>query len=122
MATIRFTKKDKFSDIRTALESAGLLTETRAEFIDHEIEMLSRKNSTTTNRKPTKAQKENEELKAQVFEYMTNKAAPVTASEIMNEIKLNSTQKATALLNMLATDGKISRSSEKGKASFSVVE
>jgi len=118
MAT-RMTKKEKFMDIRKALTEAGLLTEERAEFIDHEVGLLTRKNS-GENRKPTKAQVENEGHKANILTFLKAQETPVSATEIAEACELTSNQKAAALLKALGEAGLVVRTAEKGKALYSV--
>ena len=92
------------------------LSKAEVEFIEHEIELLEKKNS---SRKPTKAQAENEEIKAKILEVMeVGKAYTVT--EIQKAVGLESNQKASALIRQLKESDLVIRKEEKGKAYFSL--
>jgi hypothetical protein len=60
--TKKFTKRESFTEIKEILE--GLGNEKLAEVMEHELELLAKKNS--ADRKPTATQVENEELKKEV--------------------------------------------------------
>ena len=69
-------------------------------------------------RKPTKTQKENEVLKGQILDAVVE---PMTAGEVATQFGI-SNQKASALLNALVKDGKMSKAvGEKRKTFFEVV-
>lgn len=122
MATIRITKAQRNSDIIALLTGNpvqyGTSIEDAVAHLTHENEMLSRKNK-SESRKPTKTQKENEELRARILDYLNEQDTPVTASDVMSTLELGSTQKASALLNGLAAEGKVIKEKIKGKSVFS---
>ena len=69
-------------------------------------------------RKPTKTQKENEALKEQILEAVIE---PMTAGEVASAFSI-SNQKASAMLNALVKDGKMTKAvGEKRKTYFEVV-
>ncbi len=68
-------------------------------------------------RKPTKTQKENEVLKGQILDAVVE---PMTAGEVATQFGI-SNQKASALLNALVKDGKMTKAvGEKRKTYFEV--
>ena len=67
------------------------------------MEALDRKSSTS---KPSKTQQENEGVKEAMLSLLCN-TEPMRASEIAKALDLSSGQKAAALLNALAKEGKI---------------
>lgn len=69
-----------FAEIRNAvIDNAEMVA-----FIDHEIELLNKKSS--SSRKPTKTQVENDAYKATIVEYLTTVDAPKTIKEMQAEI------------------------------------
>ena len=108
----KMTKVEMFK----AIMEKYALSDSEIEFINHEIELIEKKNS---SRKPTKAQEENENLKGQILEIMeTDKAYTVT--EIQKAVGIESNQKASALIRQLRESGAVVRSEIKGKAYFSL--
>lgn len=92
----------------------GVLSEEELNFLKERAEMHSKKNA---NRKPTKVQAENEEIKAKILEIMeVGKAYTVT--EIQKAVGLDSNQKASALIRQLKESHLVIRTEEKGKAYF----
>lgn len=122
--TKKITKREMFAMVGKVVENSTV--ENKVEmlnFIEHEIELLEKKSSKSGQ---TKTQKENEILKAEIFEEMAKLEIPVTVSEFQNvsekfpPIKF-SNQKISAMLNQLAKDGKVVKTTEKKKSYFSVV-
>lgn len=64
---------------------------------------LVKRNAKTGARKPTKTQRENAEIKAQIAEFLTGKD-PMKAGEIATAFEI-SVQKASALLKQLVDEG-----------------
>ena len=64
---------------------------------------LVKRNAKTGTRKPTKTQKENAEIKAQIVEFLADKD-PMKAGDIGAAFEF-STQKASALLKQLVDEG-----------------
>ena len=88
------------------------------EFCEDRIEKLSRKGS---SKKPTKTQVENENIKETILEVLGEMGA-VSATMIATDPRVNvSNQKVSALLKQLKDEGKVLRSEDKGKATFSLV-
>ena len=79
--------------ITKAIATEGIFTEEEIAVFKKMIEQLDKKSS-----KPTKAQKENEEIKAQIAEFVDD--TPKTAKEIADGVGI-STNKAAALLRQI---------------------
>jgi hypothetical protein len=79
------------------------------------------KRNSSENRKPTKAQQANEELKAVVLSALTSEGA--TVSEIMTRderLSVLSNQKVSALLNAMVRDGAVLKIPNGRKTTFAV--
>jgi uncharacterized membrane protein len=117
MATIKkLTKKDKFEMLLCIDEV--IYNPTLKEFVEHEIELLEKKNS--TEKKPTKTQKANEELKVAIAEGM-EKGKLYTITELIKTIPECAdltNQKVSAVVRGMAN---IERVEQKGKAYFKVL-
>ena len=94
----------------------GVLTPEEIAFLEERAEMHSKKNA---NRKPTKAQAENEEIKAKILATM-EKGVKYTVTDIQKAVGLESNQKASALVRQLKESDLVVRTEEKGKAYFSL--
>ena len=95
-------------------KAKGVLSEDEVKFLEERAEMHSKKNA---NRKPTKAQAENEEIKAKILEVMESGKA-YTVTEIQKAVGLESNQKTSALIRQLKEADLVIRKEEKGKAYF----
>lgn len=95
-------------------KAKGVLSEDEIKFLEERAEMHSKKNA---NRKPTKAQAENEEIKAKILELMESGKA-YTVTDIQKAVGLESNQKASALVRQLKEADLVIRKEEKGKAYF----
>lgn len=109
----KLTKREQFE----ALLAKYDFTEAEKEFINHEIDLLVKKNSTGGERKPTATQKENVGIKASILEVLENGALTVT--EITKALDGDYTnQKVSALVRQLVAEGSVTRFEEKRKAYF----
>lgn len=91
------TKKEMFTEIANLLSAR----EDIVEFCNHEIELLSRKRTST---KPTKTQRENAVIKEQIVSALTDE--PMTIGEINAAMGTEySPQKLSALLRQLCLEG-----------------
>lgn len=109
------TKKETFVTIKGLLNEAGN-TDFDA-FIDHEVELLSRKRSKSS--KPTKTQIANEGVKAEIAGVLTDEGKTVT--EIVKALGGEYTnQKVSALLRQMVLGGTAVKETVKGKALFTV--
>ena len=82
------------------------MTNISAELVEHaeaELEKLNKRNAARAA-KPTKAQKENEPIKAEIVKFLTEKGGFHTASEVMEACEI-SVQKASALCRQLVEEG-----------------
>lgn len=113
----KMTKKDYFAmlmEISSVAENAELV-----KFIEHEVEMLNRKNS--RERKPTKEQELNELLKTKLIEIADS---PRTVSEYAKMLEdyfpeqRFSPQKISALMRQLSEEGKMQKTIEKRVSYF----
>ena len=111
----KMTKVEMFK----ALKENYSLSQAEIEFIDHEIELLEKKNS---NRKPTKAQEENEGYKGAIIEGMVE-GKEYTITDLIKSIPSIAdltNQRVSALVRQLKDEGVVIRKEEKGKAYFSL--
>lgn len=119
MENKRMTKKDYFAELRELVVGAEREDELVA-FIDHEVELLSKK----VNGK-TKTQKENEVLVERVYNALAEIAKPVTVTELQganDEVKEMSNQKVSALLKKLVDAERVIKTVDKKKSYFSIAE
>ena len=88
-------------------------------FLLHEVELIEAKKA---NKKPTKAQEENEKLKVEIVEIIGNKALTVSAVwKSKDEWILNySNQKFSALMNAMVEEGRLKKVTDKRVSYFSV--
>ena len=108
------TKKENFVAINAILNEVG--HDEFDAFIAHEIELLSRKRSSSN--KPTKRQIENVEIKNQIADILASADEGLTCTQIANEIGNGMTvSRVSALLRQM--DG-VSKEMVKGKALFSL--
>ena len=117
MANTKMTKRDYFTAILTKYP----LTDAEKAFVEHELELLARKNS--SEKKPTAAQIANEGIKAAIVAGMTPNRL-YTITEIQKEIpecaELTN-QKISALIRqMIGTE--IVKTEDKRKSYFSLAE
>ena len=112
----KMTKKDYFNAL-LAMPEVQVNAE-MVEFLEHEIDLLTRKNS--GERKPTATQKANEVIKTAIFEGMEdNRCYSIT--EMIKEIpECNelSNQKVAVLVRQLMDDGKVEKIVEKRRSLF----
>lgn len=119
MENKRVTKREYFSRLIEIVE--GVAVDNSAEIVDflnHEIELLSKKSNVKT-----KTQKENEVLVERVFDALVAIERPVTVSELQAadaEIGDMSNQKVSALLKKLVDTDRVVKTVDKKKSYFSV--
>lgn len=123
--TTRITKAMRFEDIKTLLNGQpvtyGTSIEDAVDFIDHEVNLLARKNS-GESKKPTKTQEENESYKALILEFLTDKNG-VTCTDVLKGVPAFSefsNQKISALMRQLRLQHKVVVNEVKGKSLFSL--
>ena len=122
MMNKKMTKKDWFAMVITVVENSE--SEKKAEmieFLNHEVELLEKKNSKSGQ---TKTQKENEVLLGQLELALAEFERPVTISEFMkessHEVATLSNQKLSALMKKLVDAKKVDKTVEKKKSYFAL--
>lgn len=118
--TKKITKREKFEMLKALSEVKAnpMLTE----FIDHELDLLSKKNA--SEKKPTAQQVANEGLKSAIIEVLTENGGLMTVTDVQkscDELSALSNQRISALLRQLKDDGKVERVEDKRKAYFKVM-
>ena len=93
------------------------------EKLEKMLAQFEKKNGSSENRKPTKTQLENEGLKTQLIEILSNYEEPKAIKELQAENEeINATiisnQKISALFRQLIQEGKLVRVEEKRVAKF----
>ena len=128
MANKKMTKKDYFSAIRSYIENSAdakvgtVPVDEVIAFIDHEVDLLNRKNS--GEKKPTAQQTANEGIKTAILDGMTS-GRFYTVTEIQKEIAEcaeMSNQKVSALVRQLKDAGLVVKTEDKRKSYFSLAE
>lgn len=115
--TKKVTKRDNFNALLNLSEVQS--NPALVEFINHEIELLAKKNS--AERKPTATQTANEGIKTIIVEGMEQNHI-YTISEIMkfDGMPEITNQKTSAIVRQLVADGIVVRTEDKRKAYFSI--
>ena len=122
----RLTKKDYFEMIKGVCADRTDIVD----FCNHEIELLSRKNSKSG---ATKTQKENEIVANMLVEELAKIGKPITITDLMNTSEIvkgytlengnNLTnQKISAIFKQLVESTKIVKVTDKKKSYFSIGE
>ena len=110
------TKREMFTEL---LNLPGL-TDEQKDFINHEIDLLTKKN--TGDKKPTATQVANEALKVAIAEGM-EAGRQYTVTEVIKEVPacagLNN-QKVSPLMNAMALDGILVKTTEKRRSYFAL--
>ena len=111
------TKREYFAELKTIVsDNADLVA-----FIDHEVELLDKKNSAP--KAPTAKQVENEKIKDYILAHLVK---PMTISEMLKDFLADyptelSNQRVSAIVKQLVEDNSVVRTVEKRKAYFSVI-
>lgn len=124
MENKKLTKKDYFAQLREIVIDRPELVA----FIDHEVELLTRKNSGTAQ---TKTQKENVVIAEMLVAELAKSKKAITITDLMNtsETVKNYTlengnkltnQKISAIFKQLVDTNKIVKVTDKKKSYFSV--
>ena len=109
------TKKEMFVVLRARVADDAEMVA----FIDHEIELLSRKRSTG---KPTKNQLANEGIKDEIISILAE-SEDLRAGDIVKLMdEKYSLPKVSALLKQLVESGKVVKTTEKKVSRFSLAE
>ena len=116
--TKKMTKREMFEQIKANYS----LTNEEVAFIDHELELLAKKNS--AEKKPTAVQVANEGIKENIVAGMES-GKSYTITDLMKSIPECaelSNQRVSALLRQMKDDRVIVRTEDKRKAYFSLAE
>ena len=118
--TKKMTKKDYFKQIMSKYP----LTAEEVKFVEHEIELLDKKNvNKSGEKKLTAKQKENETFKVEILGIISDEAH--TVSEILKSGNFPdemTNQRISALLTQLIGEAKVLRTEKDRKAYFKAVE
>lgn len=120
MTNKKVTKREKFEMLKTMSEVQA--NPMLMEFIDHELELLAKKNA--SEKKPTAQQMANEGLKQTIMDVLTENGGLMTVTDVQKsceELAELSNQRISALLRQMRDDGKVERVEEKCKAYFKAV-
>ena len=117
----KMTKRDYFNQL-LAVEGVKGSPEL-VKFIEHELELLAKKNASASDRKPTAVQIANEGIKATILENMKPNQLYTITDFIKNIAELNdlTNQRVSALVRQLMNDGKVERIEDKRKAYFRII-
>ena len=109
------TKRENYASIREIVEKLGRTD--LVEFVDHEVELLNKKNNAP--KKPTEKQVANEKLKDVILAEIGDK--PMTVTEMQTNISALadlSNQRVTAIVRQLVEDNSLIRTVVKRIAYF----
>lgn len=115
----KMTKREKFEMLKalSEVQANPMLTE----FIEHELELLAKKNA--SEKKPTAQQKMNEGLKQTIIDVLTENGGLMTVTDVQKscaELAELSNQRISALLRQLKDDKVVNRVEDKRKAYFTI--
>lgn len=102
MTQKKITKRESFTEIKEILE--GLGKDRLAEVMEHELELLAKKNS--ADKKPTATQVENEKFKDLIVEFMVEGEKYTITDFIKSIPELNekTNQKVSAIVKQMYAD------------------
>ena len=122
----KVTKRERFSQLMEIVKASEVENSSElVAFIEHEVELLNKKNSRSD--KPTKTQLENEALKTQIMSVLKSVGRPITVTQLLKETELAdnpnlSNQKVSALLTQLRKADAVVRTVEKKVAFYSLAD
>lgn len=123
--SIKVTKAQRFSDIIAMMNGEPTKFDTTpaiaVEVLNHEIELLARKN--TSDKKPSAQQQKNEGIKSKILEVLSaNPNRMFTATEVLKALDDPdlSLPRVTALITQMKDAHEVERIEEKRKAFFRV--
>lgn len=131
-STVRLTKRDFFNAILSKVDMDATYDISKGDatvkvsgadvagFLNHELELLDRKN--TVDKKPTATQMANEGIKADIKAFLdAHKGEKFTVSALMKSVPAiadASNQKVSSLVRQMVLDGQADRIEDKRKAYF----
>lgn len=126
MAEKKITKREYFTKLREVVaDNAELVA-----FIDHELELLNKKNASGTQ---TKTQEENKKIAEMLINELAKAGTPMTITDLMNTSEVIKSyvlengntltnQKISAIFKQLVEAGTLVKVTEKKKSYFSVAD
>ena len=109
------TKRENYASIREIVEKLGRTD--LVEFVDHEVELLNKKNNAPKN--PTAKQLENEKLKDVILAEIGDKLMTITEMQTnIPALSELSNQRVSAIVKQLVEDNSLIRTVDKRKAYF----
>ena len=117
MSNKKMTKREMFEQIKSKLSDSAEIA-----FVEHEIELLSKKNG--PNKSLTPNQRENLAYRDVIVDFMSD-GQRYTVSQLVKKCEgLNdmSSQRACAILRQMVDDGQVVRIEEKRIAYYSLVQ
>ena len=117
----KVTKRERFAQLMEIVNASQVENiDELVAFIEHEVELLDKKNSRSG--KPTKVQLANESIKEQIVSVLERIGKPVTVTQLLTEDEFTdlSNQKMSALLKQLREGGTVVRTVEKKVAYYSL--
>ena len=117
MAEKKITKREMYEKIKARLTDKAEIA-----FIDHELELLAKKNASKSS-KPTKRQAENEGIKDAILEAMEDNVGYQVGSivKLVAEVADLSNQRVSALMKQLLADEKVKREEIKRVAYYTKI-
>ena len=119
----KMTKKEMFAQILNNYD----LKADEIDFINHEIELLEKRNSNGGDKKPTAKQLENADLKTVILDFLAdNPDDKFTITDMWKKIPVlannaeMSNQRISAIVNQLKKENLVVRVEDKRKAYFSI--
>lgn len=120
MMNKKMTKREKFEMLKAIPEVSA--NEMLVEFIDHELDLLAKKNA--SEKKPTAQQVANEGLKDTIYNFLAESGEMMTVTDIQKNCEGMaelSNQRVSALLRQMKDDGKVERIEDKRKTYFKAI-
>ena len=117
MENKKLTKKEKFAMIKEYIQDNEMLME----FIDNEINLLTKKASSSAK---TQTQKANENIKEKIVELLKSTNLQYTITDFQNafeDMSEYSNQKLSALFTQLVNEKKVEKTIDKKKSYFKAI-
>ena len=118
MTNKKMTKREMFEQIKKNYD----LSPAEVAFIDHELELLAKKNA--SEKKPTAQQMANEGIKDAIINCLRENGGLMTVTDVQKSCDACaelSNQRVSALLRQLKDSGAVERVEDKRKAYFKAV-
>lgn len=117
----KMTKKNYFEILRASYPTTADNYDDVVAFIDHEIELLNKKNS--AERKPTAKEQKTNDLREMLVEILRSHAEPMCISDIKEADPMfadMNPQQVSGIIRPLLLNGVVKREEIKRKAYFSI--